>query len=169
MQGGRPRGGVDGGGDGPAPTLRARSVLAPPGPPWCRTSQIAASWPKRARFQSYFYKVSQNGVVSTKSVEKAYHSPCFQNPVEKSPLEILRFPFSRSFSHKELMGHFDPSSEFIVKMTKCRQLCTPLCTRSGRQIPPRTPAASCLLVSAPHLTQRGTSTVFSTDWFLTVS
>ena len=50
--------------------------------------------------------VSQNRRVSPKSVHKAYHSPCSQNGLKKSPLEILRFTDSLAFSHKELMGHF---------------------------------------------------------------
>ena len=69
---------------------------------------IAASWPITARFHHISYKVSQNGQVSPKYVEKASHSPCFQNVVRKSPLEILRFPYFLAFSHKELMGRFDP-------------------------------------------------------------
>ena len=67
--------------------------------------QYAASWPITARFDVIFHKVSQNRVVSPESVQKASHSPCFQNRLQKSPLEILRFPFSLAFSHKELMGH----------------------------------------------------------------
>ena len=31
--------------------------------------------------------------------------PIFQNRVQKSPLEKLRFPYSSAFSPKELMGH----------------------------------------------------------------
>ena len=80
----------------------------------------AASWPIRARLHLILLKVSQNGIVSPKYVEKASHSPCFQNPSRKSPLEILRFPFSLAFSAKELMGHFDGQRDFTVKMTKCR-------------------------------------------------
>ena len=89
----------------PAPTLRARSAhpwasLVPP-------RAIAASWPIRARYRLYFYKVSQNDRVSPKYVEKACHAPCFQNGLGKSPLDFLRFPILAAFSHKELMGCFD--------------------------------------------------------------
>ena len=59
-----------------------------------------------ARFHDILLKVSQNGQVSPENVNKASHSPCFQNGLRKSPLEILRFPFWRAFSHKELSGHF---------------------------------------------------------------
>ena len=121
--------------DGPGThPFGARSVLRPslvPGP------RNAASWPIRARFQLLFSKVSQNGIVSQKCINKACHSPYFQNRVQKSPLDILRFPFLSAFSHKELMGHFDPGSGLIVKMTKCRPYVHPPChARRGRQIPP---------------------------------
>ena len=58
---------------------------------------------------TYFSKVSQNGRVSLKSVNKACHSPYSQNAAENSPLGILRFLIFAAFSHKELMGHFDAS------------------------------------------------------------
>ena len=65
----------------------------------------AASWPIRARLRSISENVSQNDQVSPKSIKKACHSPYFQNRLQKSPLEILRFLFSPAFSPKELMGH----------------------------------------------------------------
>ena len=67
---------------------------------------IPASGPITARFHYILLKVSQNGGVSPLFVNKAYHSPCFQNAVQMSPLEILRFPILPAFSHKELMGVF---------------------------------------------------------------
>ena len=142
------------------PTLRARSVP-------CRPSlvfpQNAASWPIRARFHLNSTKLSQNGQVSLKYVEKACNSPCFQNGPGKSPLGILGFPFYLAFSHKELMGHFDPESRFIVKMMKCRQYVHPCNTRKGRQIPPRPrePARFCGRSSSDSAREQ--STVFSTD------
>ena len=94
-------------------------VQRPPGsqnPPFGpgRSSQLAlpgsgtlpASWPIGARFDLISKKHSQNGEVSPKSVQKACHSPYFQNGLRKSPLGFLRFPFSPAFSHKELMGLF---------------------------------------------------------------
>ena len=81
----------------------------------------AASWPIKARLRVISSKVSQNGGVSLKYVEKAYHSPCSQNGPQKSPLEIPGFPFSAAFSHKELMAYFDLRARFSVKTTKCRQ------------------------------------------------
>ena len=61
---------------------------------------------KRARFRVPYLKVSQNGQVSPKSVNKACHSPYSQNGSQISPLGILRFPLFLAFSHKELMGLF---------------------------------------------------------------
>ena len=91
-------------GTAPRTTLRARSV--PPGalpvlgPSECRLTA------NRARISLILLKVSQNGEVSWKSVEKACHSPYLQKRSQKSPLDFLRFPFSVAFSHKELMGRF---------------------------------------------------------------
>ena len=102
-----------------------------------------ASWPIPARFDLILLKLSQNGIVSSKSVQKACHSPYFQNLVQKSPLGFLRFPISSAFSHKELMGHFSPEAEIIVKMTKCRRYVHPCHTRKGRSDTPTVIAASC--------------------------
>ena len=68
-------------GDGPCTTLRARSV--PAGPPCTGTLQNAASWPIWARFNLFYCKVSQNGGVSLKYVEKACHSPYLPKRVPK--------------------------------------------------------------------------------------
>ena len=96
---------------------RSACSLPVPGP-----SPLPASWPIRARFTSILLKVSQNDEVSPENVHKACPSPCFQNGVEKSPLDFLRFPYFVAFSRKELMGHFDPRVRVYVKMTKCRQM-----------------------------------------------
>ena len=106
------------------------------GPLRC-TRPLPASWPIRARFQVYFLKVSQNRVVSPKSSHKASHSPCFKNGLRKSPLDFLRFPICSAFSHKELMGRFDPQLDFIVKMTKCRSNVHYRSREGVGQIPPR--------------------------------
>ena len=66
----------------------------------------AASGPIRARFSHILLKVSKNPIVSSKNVQKACHSPHFQNGLQKSPLVFSRFPFSPAFSHKELMVVF---------------------------------------------------------------
>ena len=101
------RGFGDGGGDGPGyHLLRRPGRSGQPALPVPRTLRIAASQPIRARFQLIFYKVSQNDEVSPEMCQKACHSPCSIFRVGKSPLEILRFPFSAAFSPKELMGHF---------------------------------------------------------------
>ena len=80
---------------GPAPCGRCRA----PG------LSNAASGPITARFDLNSSKVSKNGIVSPGSVHKACHTPYFQNGLVMSPLEILGFPYSPAFSHKELMTH----------------------------------------------------------------
>ena len=80
--------------------------VGPCRPSLYRTPWNAASGPIRARFHLIFLKVSQNRGVSPKSTEKACHSPCLQNGLKNSPLEIPRFPISLAFSHKELMVPF---------------------------------------------------------------
>ena len=103
----------------------------------------------RARIHQYFSKVSQKAEVSPKNVEKACHSPCFQNVLEKSPLDFLGFTFSAAFSHKELMGHFDARVGLYCQNDEVSTKCTPPyttdVTRKGRQIPPRQPADKLLL------------------------
>ena len=131
---------------GPGRSLAGPSLYIP------RRCRLRAN---TARFKDILLKVSQNGGVSPEYVEKACHSPCAQNPVQKSPLEILRFPFRRAFSHKELMGHFDGHSGIIVKTTKCRQYVHPRVRERVVRYPHGPRQTSCLLWSAPHLTQRG--------------
>ena len=71
---------------------------------WDPDCRLSAN--RGARFRLLFYKVSQNGEVSSKYVDKACHSPCFIFRSQKSPLGIPRFPFLQPFSHKELMVPF---------------------------------------------------------------
>ena len=91
---------------------RGRAPVPPSGPgrsPWALPVQDPWECPPRtntARFDLIFHKVSQNGEVSLKSVHEASHSPCFNFRVQKSPLDISRFPFLVAFSHKELMTLF---------------------------------------------------------------
>ena len=103
----------------------------------------------KARFQDILLKVSQNGEVSTLFRQKACHSPCFQKRSRNSPLEILRFPYPVAFSHKELMGRFDPHSRVYCQNDEVSPVCTPMyptpVTRSERQIPPLITPASWLL------------------------
>ena len=84
----------------PAPSL---PVQAPPGP----GQGAGTSSGKRARYDLILLKVSQNGIVSPKIVNKACRSPYFQNGLRNSPLGIPEIPFSSAFSHKELMVPFD--------------------------------------------------------------
>ena len=108
---------------------------SPASPPWDMPLECRL-WANMARFQSFYWKLSQNDEVSTKKCEKASHSPYFQNGCQKSPLGFLGFPYLRAFSHKELMGHFDPATGFIVKMMKFRPYVHPYVTRSGRSDTP---------------------------------
>ena len=111
---------------------------------------LPASWPIRARFHQLFSKVSQNRRVSPKCMHKACHSPYIQNGLQKSALQILRFPFSAAFSHKELMGQFEAYLGLYCQNDEVSTVCTRTGTRRGRSIPPRSHAASCLCVTAPH-------------------
>ena len=92
----------DGGGLPGPPCGPGRSPRSPPcpGTPDCRLTANSA------RIDLIPHKVSQNRRVSLKYVHKACHSPYLKNEVQKSPLEILRFPETSAFSHKELMGLF---------------------------------------------------------------
>ena len=119
------------------------------GPPWDMTSQCP---PRRhmARINLILLKLSQNGQVSSKYVEKASHSPCFHFGLQKSPLEFPRFPFCSAFSHKELMGQKRPYTGVYVKTTKCHQMYTHMYTRKGRPDTPTDPQQAAP-GSAPHL------------------
>ena len=108
-----PRKPLQGAGVGGFCSPGARSCTTPAGPGRCplgpslyRTSSSTASWPIRARFSVFLVVYCQNDEVSLKYVEKACLSPYFQNRVQNSPLDFLRFPFSVAFSPKELMGLF---------------------------------------------------------------
>ena len=92
------------------PSTGAHPAPGPPTPAlWAYGARFAVQDPpcgQKARFHDISQKLRQNGQVSTKSVEKACHSPCLPKRVRKSPLEFLRFPFWPAFSPKELMGPF---------------------------------------------------------------
>ena len=91
--------------------------------------------------------------------------PIFQNGSRKSPLKILRFPFSVAFSPKELMGHSDASVDFIVKTTKCRPVAHPVMSREvGAQIPPQSPQQA----ASGDCSSSELSAVFSTVLVLAV-
>ena len=77
-----------------------------PGPSLYMTSQKRPSTAIGTRIDLILLKVSQKDEVSPEYVQKACHSPYFQNDAQKSPLGFLRFPFLAAFSPKELMGHF---------------------------------------------------------------
>ena len=70
------------------------------------SSSNAASGPIRARFHVKSSKVSQNGIVSPRNVEKACHSPYFQNGLQKSPLDISRISILASLLSQGINGPF---------------------------------------------------------------
>ena len=140
---------VFGGGTAPGTTLRARS--GPLAPPCTWDLANAASGPIRAELRSFYYKVSQNDEVSPKKCQKAYHSPCSQNGLKKSPLEKLRFPVSPAFSHKELMVPKDAWVDIYGQNDEVSTECTPKCHAKGSSRYPHRPRSKLLLGSAPHL------------------
>ena len=80
---------------GPCRALRAR--FAVPGP-------LPASWPIRRDSTSIPIKLVKTTKCHRKASKRPPVVPNSQNGSQKSPLEILGFPFSLAFSHKELMG-----------------------------------------------------------------
>ena len=106
------RGAGVGGYLGPSPWTRSPGLpcthpAGPVGPP--AGPSLVQDPPPRAKgrdLTSFYRNLVKNQEVSPKCVEKACHSPYFQNGPEKSALEILRFPLSSAFSPKELMGLF---------------------------------------------------------------
>ena len=84
--------------------------------------------PRHRRNRVLAPNVKQNAGVSPKSVDKACHSPCFQNELQKSPLDFLGIPFLPAFSHKELMGHFEAHSGLYRQNDEVSPECTPMCT-----------------------------------------
>ena len=106
---------------------------------------VPGSRQQTARFHHLFSKVSQNDEVSLKSVNKACHAPYLQNGLQKSPLEILRFPYFVAFSHKELMGLFKAHADVYCQNDEVSPECTPARTRERVvRYPHVTDAASCL-------------------------
>ena len=86
---------------------------------------LPASWPIGRDSTSFLRNLVKTTKCRRKVSKRPPIVPNSQNGVQKSPLEILRFTFCPAFSHKELMGHFEPTAGFIVKMTKCRQCAHP--------------------------------------------
>ena len=146
----------------PGTTLRARSGMLPS----LYLGPLEMPPPgHRARLHLIFYKVSQNGQVSPKYLEKACHSPYSQKRVQNSPLGILRFPYLLAFSHKELMGLFSRTGMFMVKMTKCRPYVHHCSHAKGSSDTPRVPQTSCFWDPSSSDSARDLLTVFSTTSF----
>ena len=99
------RTGTDPGAHPPLLLPTHHSLRSGPGP--CRALVgRAAPCGQRARFDVISCKVSKTAECHRKVSKRPVIVPIFQNRVQKSPLEILRFPISVAFSPKELMGLF---------------------------------------------------------------
>ena len=111
-----------------------------PGPLECRLRA------NTARLRSFSQKLSQNGEVSPEMSEKASHSPYFQNGLQKSALDFLRFPFLAAFSHKELMVAFWPTNGLYCQNDEVSLICTPLGHAKGSS---DTPTDRCSKLPLP--------------------
>ena len=89
------------------PTIARGLFLRPPGTPgpcqglphtWLLALSILAI---RARFNLKYLKVSQNGRVSPKMSNEAWHTPCLKKRLISHDLEFLRKGHWPAFSHKE--------------------------------------------------------------------
>ena len=103
---------VTGGGTAPRTTLRARSgtrTLPVLGPSECRLLAITA------RFHSYSRNLVKTAKCHQNVTKRPVIVPISQNGSRKSPLDFLGFTFWLAFSHKELMGHFEPTARVYVK------------------------------------------------------
>ena len=141
-----------GGGVGTTPAGPGRPT---PGGPPC-TSQNAASGPLGRDSMTFPVKLVKTLKCRRKVRKRPAIVPISQNGVEKSPLGILGIPYSVAFSHKELMVPFGARLVLYCQNDEVSPDVHPwFWTRKGRQIPPRSTAASCLLLTAPHLAQRG--------------
>ena len=94
---------------------------------------------KRARFHDIFLKVSQKRrKCHQKVLKRPVIVPVLQNGLQKSPLDFPGICFWPAFSHKELMGLFDPWVALYCQNDEVSTGCTrSYVTRKGRQIPPQ--------------------------------
>ena len=136
-------------------------LWSPPCPEPC----YPALQPKGRDSMTFLIKLVKRAKCHRICLKRPVIVPIFQNGVKKSPLGFLGFLFLPAFSHKELMGRFDHTWMFIVKMTKCRPVAHPPVSRERvvryphghtQQAAPVCPLLICL------------SAVFSTRSVLTV-
>ena len=150
------------GGVGPSPQTRPRAVLGasasppthPAGPVGPGRPSLVGGLAPRAKGRDSSYislELSKTAKCHQKVSKRPPVVPVSQNGSGKSPLEILRFPISSAFSPKELMVPFWPMVQHYCQNDEVSTVFTPCSgTRNGRMIPPRSPPASWLLVTAPH-------------------
>ena len=141
---------------GAAPARSPRTH--PPGPVGSPAGSLPgsgpapASWPIWRDLTTFLIKLVKRTKCHRNVSIRPVIVPNVQNGSRKSPLGFLRFPFLTAFSRKELMGRFDPHVRVYCQNDEVSpDVHDPDITRSERQIPPRSPTASCLLVTAPHL------------------
>ena len=140
----------DGGGTQTTPAGPGRSCARPS----LSGSLIAALQPKGRDSTLISIKLVKMTKCHRNMSKRPSLVPNSQNGSRKSPLDFLRFYFSAAFSHKELLDHFEPTTDFIVKTAKCRQVVHRNVTRSGRSDTP-TATQQAASVAAPHLSWRG--------------
>ena len=87
---------------GDHPSGPVGSLQAPP----CHLPENAASWPIRRDSTSFSIKLVKTAECHQNMSKRPTLVPISQNGSRKSPLDILGFPISLAFSHKELMGMF---------------------------------------------------------------
>ena len=138
----------------PGPPLRgpvsALWALPCPGPSECRP------WPIGRDSMTFLIKLVKTAKCHQNVSKRPPLVPIFQNGSQKSPLEILRFPYSAAFSPKELMGHFRPYPGHYCQNDEVSTVCTPwFSTRNGRRYPHGHPAASCSWGDRSSSAQRG--------------
>ena len=150
---------------GPVPPLRGPvgTLRVPP----CTGPSLpgnAASWPIRRELRTISRKLVKTAKCRPNMSKRPVIVPIFKKRLRNSPLEILRFPLFSAFSHKELMVLFCAWDGLYGQNDEVSTMCTPVFGYAkGSHIPPRSPPASWLLVTAPHVL----SAVFSTTWLLT--
>ena len=107
----------------PVPTLRARSV--PEAPPW---DGVWLPGQEGRDFMTFPVKLVKTEECHQKSVIRPVIVPILKTGPKSRLLIFSDFRFSQPSLTRNYWACFDRTAVFIVKKTKCRQMCTP-CTR----------------------------------------
>ena len=89
------------------PDHPAGPVGPPCGPP-CLGPLEWPSWTKGRDSDLISIKLVKTAECHQKCAKRPVIVPIFKNGSQMSPLDFLGFPYYAAFSHKELMGRFDP-------------------------------------------------------------